>query len=255
MSRVFALATNTFREAVRDRVLYSILIFSVGIIGLSLVLQEITVGDQEKVVRSVAQGGIDLMVSIIAMFLGVSLVWREVERKTIYTILSKPVPRWMFILGKYLGIVLTLAVEIAILMVVYTALIGSQQAMPDTVVYMSAVMLLIELMLLTAWATLFSTYSSPVTAGGFTIAVFVIGHLADDIWRFGQQAHSPAMRQASEVVYWLLPNFEVMSIREHAVHNLPVPWEQVGGAAAYGLLYSAGVLCLAMLVFSRRDLR
>jgi ABC-type transport system involved in multi-copper enzyme maturation permease subunit len=255
MSRVLALATNTFREAVRDRVLYSILLFAVGLIAISLVLQDITVGDQDKVVRSVAQGGIDLMVSIIAMVMGVSLVWKEVERKTIYTILSKPVPRWMFILGKYLGMVLTLAVEIAILMGVYTLLIGSQQAMPGAVVYMAAVMLLIELMLLTAWATLFSTYSSPMTAGFFTLAVFIIGHLADDIWRFGQQAESAFLRSSSEVIYWALPNFEVLSLREEAVHSLPVYWSQVGGAAAYGLLYSAGVLSLAMLVFSHRDLR
>jgi ABC-type transport system involved in multi-copper enzyme maturation permease subunit len=254
MSRVLALALNTFREAVRDRVLYSILLFAVGLIAVSLVLQDITVGDQDKVVRSVAQGGIDAMVSIIAMVMGVSLVWKEVERKTIYTILSKPVPRWMFILGKYLGMVLTLAVEIAILMVVYTLLVGSQQDMPGAVVYMAAVMLLIELMLLTAWATLFSTYSSPMTAGFFTLAVFIIGHLADDIWRFGQQADSAFLRSSSEVVYWALPNFEVLSLREQAVHSLPLYWPQVGGAAAYGLLYSAGVLSLAMLVFSRRDL-
>ena len=88
MRRLWALASNTFREAVRDRVLYSILFFAVGIILLSLALREITIGDQAKVVRSVAQGSIDIFGSIIAMFLGVSLVWKEIERKTVYTILS-----------------------------------------------------------------------------------------------------------------------------------------------------------------------
>ena len=255
MIRIWALATTTFREAVRDRVLYSILIFTVGLIAISLSLQEITVGDQDKVVRSVAQGGIDLMVSIIAMFLGVSLVWKEVERKTIYTILSKPVSRWMFILGKYLGMVLTLVVELAILMAIYTLLIGTQQDMPSAVVYVSAGMLIVELMLLAAWATLFSTYSSPMMAGFFTIAIFIIGHLADDIWRFGQQAESLAVQQMSEVIYWVLPNFEVFSLRVHAVHDHPIPWEQVTGAIAYGGLYTTAVLALAMLIFSQRDLR
>jgi len=255
VSRVWALATNTFREAVRDKVLYSILLFTVGLIAVSLALQEVTVGDQDKVVRSVAQGAIDAMASIIAMFLGVSLVWKEVERKTIYTILSKPVSRWMFILGKYLGMVLTLAIEIAILMAVYTLCMVLQQEMPPSVVYVSAGMLLLELMLLTAWATLFSTYSSPMTAGAFTLAVFVIGHLADDLWYFGQQASSAALQHSSELIYWALPNFEVFSIREHAVHHLEVPWSQVWGAAGYGLLYTTAVLSLAMLIFSRRDLR
>ena len=255
MRRVWALASNTFREAVRDRVLYSILLFTVGLILFSLLLQDITVGDQDKVVRSVAQGGIDLVTSIVAMFLGVSLVWREVERKTIYTILSKPVSRWVFILGKYLGTVLILAVEIAILMGVYTLVIGLQQGMPPSVVYISAGLLLVELMLLASWATLFSTYSSPMTAGGFTLAIFVIGHLADDIWRFGQAASTPFLRDASEVVYWLLPNFELLSLREQAVHHLPVAWDQVFGAAGYGLLYTAVVLSLAMWIFTHRDLR
>ncbi len=255
MSQVWALATNTYREEIRDRVLYSILFFAIGLIVVSLALQEITVGDQDKVVRSVAQGGIDLMTSIIAMFLGVSLVWREVERKTIYTILSKPISRWAFILGKYLGMVLTLAVEIAILMAVYTIVIGLQQEMPPLIVYASAVLLLGELMLLAAWATMFSTYSSPVLAGAFTLAIFVIGHLADDIWHFGQAAESPFLQQASEVVYWVLPNFEVFSLREQAVHHLPIPWEQAAGAMGYGLLYTAVVLSVAVLIFSHRDLR
>ena len=103
MLRIWALAYNTYREAVRDRVLYSILFFAIAVIALSLALQEVTVGDRDKVVRSVAQGAIAAFGSIIAMFLGISLVWKEVERKTVYTILSKPIGRWMFVLGKYLG--------------------------------------------------------------------------------------------------------------------------------------------------------
>jgi hypothetical protein len=121
MSRLLGLAINTFREAVRDRVLYSILFFGVGVIFLSLALEELTIGDQAKVVRSVGQGAIDSFGSLIAMFLGVSLVWKELDKKTIYTILSKPIPRWMFVIGKYLGLLLTLLVEVTILMVIYRA--------------------------------------------------------------------------------------------------------------------------------------
>ena len=181
MIRLWALAHNTFREAVRDKVLYSILFFAVGVIALSLVMQEITVGDREKVVRSVAQGAVAAFGSIISMFLGISLVWKEVERKTVYTILSKPISRWMFVLGKYLGMMMTLAVVVGIMMVVYTLLLTIQQSLPPAVVYVSAGLLMVELMLLTSWATLFSTYSAPTTAAAFTLAIFVIGHLADDI--------------------------------------------------------------------------
>lgn len=255
MKRLWALASNTFREAVRDRVLYSILFFAVGIIILSLALEEITIGDQAKVVRSAAQGSIDIFGSIIAMFLGVSLVWKEIERKTVYTILSKPIPRWMFVLGKYLGLLITLAVELAFLLVIYTGLMLVQQEFPPAVVYVSYGMLFVELALLCAWATLFSTYSAPMTAAAFTLAIFVIGHLADDIWLYGKQAESPVVQEMSRWLYYALPNLSLFSLRSEAVHELAIPWERIGPALGYGVAYTLAVLCLAMAVFQRRDLR
>ena len=255
MQRLWALAHNTFREAVRDRVLYSILFFAIGVIVLSLALQEITVGDRDKVVRSVALGSIAAFGSIISMFLGISLVWKEVERKTVYTILSKPISRWMFVLGKYLGMMMTLVVQVAIMVLVYTILLTAQQSFPPAVVYVSALLLVVELMLLTSWATLFSTYSAPTTAAAFTLAIFLIGHLADDIWLYGSALESPAAQQVAKVLYWVLPNFELFNIRSHAVHELPIPWEQITSSVAYGACYTAAVLGLAMIVFERRDLK
>lgn len=255
MRRLLALAINTFREAVRDRVLYTILFFAAGVLLLSLAVEQITIGDQAKVVRSVAQGSIDLFGSIIAMFLGVSLVWKEIERKTIYTILSKPIPRWLFVLGKYAGLLLTVAVELILLTTLYCLLMVIQQSFPPPVVFVSLGLLFIELMLLTAWATLFSTYSSPLVATAFTLAVFTIGHLADDIWLYGSQAESESVRQFARVVYWALPNFEMLNIRAYAVHEQPTPWDRVIPAAGYGLSYTAAVLGAAMAVFQRRDLK
>ena len=255
MKRTLAIAQNTAREAIRDKILYSILFFAVLVIALSLVAEEITIGDQAKVVRSVAQGAIDIFGAVIAMFLGVSLVWKELDRKTIYTVLSKPIPRWKFVLGKYLGLMGTLAIEVGILVVLYTALMTARQGFPAGVVFASAGLLMVELALLTAWATLFSAASSPITAAAFTLSVFVIGHLADDIWLFGNQAESPAVQSMARALYWALPNFEVLSIREAAVHHAPVPWKQLGPAVLYGLGYTASVLVGAVMVFERKDIR
>jgi len=254
MSRLLGLAVNTFREAVRDRVLYSILFFGVGVIFLSLALEEVTIGDQAKVVRSVGQAAIDGFGSIIAMFLGVSLVWKELDKKTIYTILSKPIPRWMFVLGKYLGLMLTLTVEVLFLLGIYCGLMLVEQSFPPPVVFVSMLMLMAELMLLTAWATMFSCYSAPMTASAFTLAIFCIGHLADDVWLFGSQSDSEAVRALAGAMYWALPNFELFNIREHAVHELPVPWARVWPALAYSLGYTTAVLCGAVAIFQRRDL-
>jgi len=120
MMRVWAIAINTFREAVRNRILHSIVFFAVGMILLSIVLKDVTIGEQEKVVRSIAQSSIDFFASIIAMFLGISTIGKEIENKTIYTLLSKPISKGHFILGKYTGLMLTIGLEILLLGIFYT---------------------------------------------------------------------------------------------------------------------------------------
>ncbi|MGC6507816.1 MAG: ABC transporter permease [Myxococcota bacterium] len=255
MIRLWALALNTFREAVRDRVLHSILFFGAAAVILSIIFKDITIGDQAKVVRSVAHSGVDLFASLIAMFLGISLLWKELEKKTIYTILSKPIPRWMFVLGKYLGLILTVGVELLLLVGLYTVAMGLYQGVPSLTTFVSFGLIFFELLLLTAWATLFSAYSAPMTASAFTVSIFVIGHLADDIWLYGSQAESPLVQDVAKVLYYLLPNFELFNIRNFAIHQHPVPWDRVWPALGYGLSYTAVVLWFAISIFNRRDIR
>ena len=255
MKMLWALATNTFREAVRDRVLYSILFFAVGVLALSLVVEDITIGDQAKVVRSVAQGSVDVFGAIIAMFLGVSVIHKELERKTVFTVLSRPLPRWRFVVGKYIGLLLTVVVEVVVLVAVYSLFMLSRNDLPDLTLGVSMAMLVVELALLTAWATLFSAYSAPTTAAAFTLAIFVIGHLADDIWLYGNQADSESVRNFARALYWVLPNFEVFSIREAAVHRQPVPWDRVWTGLLYGLGYTSAVLAAAVAVFQNKDVK
>lgn len=255
LAKIWFLGTNTFREAVRDRVFHSILFFAVGVVIFSLILKDVSVGDQEKVVRSVAQGGIDLFASVIAIFLGISLVWKELEKKTIYTILSKPISRPVFILGKYTGLMLTVITEVLILTILYTVMMTLQQSFPPTVFFVSIGLLIVELALLTAWATLFSAYSSPMTASAFTLAIFCIGHLADDLWLLGVKSESMAMQNLLKTLYWILPNFEVLSIREAAVHGKKIPWSQVFPSIGYGVVYTTIVLGGAIQIFQNKDIK
>ncbi len=255
MRRLYAIAVNTFREAIRDRILYSILFFGALVLLISLTMREITIGDQDKVVRSIALGAIRLFGSIIAIFLGIGLVFKELERKTIYTIASKPIPRWLFILGKYAGLMGVIAAELLLMGGLYVALMSTQQGFPATSVFVSWGLLYIELGLLTAWAILFSSYSTPTTAASFSLATFAIGHTADDIKMFASQAQSEVMKQLAEVVYWVLPNFEVFNVSELAVHSQPVPGDYILTALGYGLGYTAAVLAAAVAVFSRRDFK
>jgi len=255
MKRVLAIAHNTFRETIRDRVLYSLLFFGLLVIAVSLVTQEVTIGDADKVVRSIALGAIRIFGSIFAIFLGIGLVYKELERKTIYTILSKPIPRWMFIVGKYLGLMAVIAVQLVAMTAIFSVAVGFQQGIPSGGVYLSIVMLYFELGLLTAWALLFSTYSSPIVASLFSASILVIGNLADDVRTFGGQADSEAVQQLAAVVYWILPNFTVFNVTEEAVHNLPIAMERVSWALLYGLGYTAAIVAVSTLIFARRDFK
>ena len=255
MNRLLAIASNTFRETIRDKILYSIIFFACIVILGSVAMEEVTIGDQDKVVRSMAQGAIRLFGSVIALFLGVGLVYKELERKTIYTIASKPIPRWIFVLGKYTGLLWVLALELALMALLYTAMMWSRQGAPHSSVYVSSVMLYMELGLLTAWAMLFSCYSAPTTAALFSISVWMIGHMADDIWHFGQEAASETVQGASKVIYWILPNFEMFNASAAAVHELPLTLSHFGGVALYGIGYTAVVLAGAIMVFSNRDFK
>ncbi len=255
MSRIWVIATSTFREAVRDRVLNSILFFAVLLLGLSLALREISIGDTEKVVRGVALGGVSLLAAIIALFLGVGLVYKEIERKTIYTLASKPIPRWQLLLGKYLGLWVTLAVEVVLLTLLYTAVIGLQQGLPGLPVYVAMGMLLVELSLVCAWASLFSTFAAPMTATAYSLCIYLIGHFADDLFLFAERAEPGPFKTLLEVLYRVVPNLETFNLRTEAVHGIAVPWSELGWSCAYGFGYTAAVLAVAMMVFEKRDFK
>jgi ABC-type transport system involved in multi-copper enzyme maturation permease subunit len=255
MIRVLAIAKNTFRESIRDRVLYSLLFFGLIVIVASVVTQEVTIGDSDKVVRSVGLGSIRLFGSVFAIFLGIGLVYKELERKTIYTIASKPIARWMFIVGKYLGLMGVMAVMVLAMGTIYSVVLAVQQGFPSGEVFVSLGLMYVELGLLTAWALLFSSYSSPIVASLFSGSILVIGNLADDVKLFGGQADSESVRQLSEVVYWLLPNFSVLNVTDLAVHGLPIEPARVGWSIAYGLGYIVAVLAASTLVFERRDFK
>jgi len=254
VNALLAIAATTFREAVRDRVLGSLFFVAALFIGASLAAEEITIGDQAKVIRGLALGCIDLSASVMAMFLGVGLVWKEIERRTVHTVASKPISRTTFVVGKYLGLAATLAAVVAGMFVLYLILVGMRLGAPHPSIVAFAVLLAVDLLLLTAWATLFSTFAGSVTATVFTVSVFLIGHLADDVRRFGDQAATPWLRTTAEVLYWVLPNFQVLDVQAQAAHEVAVPTAHVLGAAGYGLGYAILVLFVATLLFERRDL-
>ncbi len=253
--RIKAIAANTFREAVRDKILYSLLFFALVMIGSSVLVAELTIGEFLKIVKDVGLGSISIFGVLIAVFVGIQLVTREIDRKTVYTVLSKPVHRWEFIVGKFLGLGSTLFVELSIMTAGLLILVGITGSEFAPALAGAVALIYLELLFLTAFSILFSTFSTPTLSALFTLSVYAIGHMSNDIYRFGQKADAEWIRVASRALYYLLPNLEYFNIKNEVVHDVDMLPGQIGYAVVYGLVYTAIVLFAAIVIFERRDFK
>lgn len=268
MRLVCAVALNTFREAVRDRVFYNLLIFAVLLVSTSLVIGQLAAGQDVKIIKDLGLAASLLFGVGIAVFIGIQLVAREVERRSAHSTLAKPVSRAVFLLGKYLGLLLTLAVNITVMAVALFLVLAAYRALTppgvqaawaapalDPRLLIALGLIYVELALVTAIALLFSTYSAALLAASFTTAIWVAGHFVADLRTLDQIGVTGGTAWVAWVVSWILPNLALLDVKADIVHGLPVPATQVVAAVAYGVVYSAAVLLTAMAIFQRRDLK
>jgi ABC-type transport system involved in multi-copper enzyme maturation permease subunit len=256
--RVAAIARNAFREAVRDRVLYNLVVFVLLLIAGAIFLGELSAGQEGKIIVDLGLSAILLFGVFIAIFVGVGLVYKEIERRTLYAILSKPIGRGEFLLGKYLGLCLTLFVNVAIMGAgLSVALFYVKRGWDPLVVRIWPAILLIycELMILTGVAMLFSAFSSPALSALLTFFVFVIGHFSHDLRTLsGSMASAPA-RWVFAGLYYLLPNLASYNSIAAAAHGQMPEARAIGVALVYGLIYIGVLLAATTLIFRRRNLK
>ncbi len=252
LSAVTAIAHNTFREAIRDRILYLLLAFAILLIAVSRLLAMLTVGSEEKIIKDVGLSAISLFGVLTAMFVGVSLVWKEIERRTILTLLANPVRRWQFVAGKYLGLLLVLAMNVGLMSVALLALLWLRGE-PALALLPALGLTYLELALVTAFAILFSSFTNPMLAALGTFSVYVVGHLSWSLELLGERLPAGAGRVLCAVLYRVLPDLERLNIRAEVVHGLPLPDGYLVAATLYGVSYAVAVLVLACIVFERRD--
>jgi len=253
-----AIALNAFREAVRDRVLYNLVLFVLLLIGSAIFLGELSAGQEVKITIDLGLSAMLLFGAFIAIFVGVGLVYKEIERRTLYAILSKPVGRGQFLLGKYLGLCLTLLINVAIMGIgVSLALIYLHRGWDPLVVKIWPAILLIyfELMILTGVALLFSSFSSPALSALLTFFVFIIGHFSGDLNSLAKSSDGAAARVLFRALYYLLPNLTHYSMITPAAHGIAPDASAFGLAAAYAVVYSAVLLAAATLIFGRRNFK
>ena len=198
--RTVAIARNTFREAVRDRVLYNLVLFVLLLIAGAIFLGELSAGQDAKITADLGLSAMLLFGVFIAIFVGVGLVYKEIERRTLYAILSKPIGRGQFLLGKYLGLCLTLLVNVLIMGVgVSLALVYVRRGWDPLAlkIWPAILLIYVELMIMTGVALLFSTFSSPALSALLTFFVFIIGHFSAALKTLGNSSGSAAARLLS----------------------------------------------------------
>jgi ABC-type transport system involved in multi-copper enzyme maturation permease subunit len=256
--RVAAIARNAFREAVRDRVLYNLVVFVLLLIAGAIFVGELSAGQEGKIIVDLGLSAILLFGVFIAIFVGVGLVYKEIERRTLYAILSKPIGRGEFLLGKYLGLGLTLFVNVAIMGVgLSVALFYVKRGWNPLVVRIWPAILLIycELMILTGVAMLFSAFSSPALSALLSFFVFVIGHFSGDLRTLSGSMPSAPARWVFAGLYYLLPNLANYNAITLAAHGQTPEARAIGVALVYGLIYTSVLLCATTLIFRRRNLK
>ncbi|HJP94570.1 MAG TPA: ABC transporter permease [Pyrinomonadaceae bacterium] len=256
--RITAIARNAFREAVRDRVLYNLVLFVLLLTGASIFIGELSGGQERKVIIDLGLSAMLLFGVFIAIFVGVGLVYKEIERRTIYAVFSKPVGRGEFLVGKYLGLCLTLLVNVLVMAVgVSLALMYVSRGWDPLIltVWPAVLLIYLELMLLTAVALLFSSFSSPALSALLTFMVFVIGHFSADLKSLAVSLGSTSARWVFTGLYYLLPNLANYSFITPAAHGRAPAPGFVFATTLYALVYIALILAGATLIFSRRNFK
>jgi ABC-type transport system involved in multi-copper enzyme maturation permease subunit len=256
-SRVGFIAFNTFREAVRDRVLYNLIAFALLLSAASILVGEISIDIERLVVVNLGLTAVSLFGVVIAIFIGIGLVSKEIDKRTLYTVLSRPVRRWEFVVGKFFGLTGTLVVNTFFMALgVFLALLYVAHKFEKMDVWLLAAIyfIVLQFLIVCALSLFFSSFSTPLMSAVFTFALFVIGSLAEDLRGFARMTQGAAGLIATVVAY-LVPNFSALNVITQVAHGDSVSSRLIIYNTLYALFYSAMAISGAVLIFQRRDLK
>ncbi len=253
MSRtIWAIARNTFRETIRDRVLYSLVGFGVLVIAASLLAGSVSLGQEVRVIQNFGLTAMLAFLLIITIFIGTQLVFREIERKTIYILLSKPVSRDAFYLGKFVGLCLTIGVVTLIMGAAFLALVALKTHTIHAIQIAAILMMMLEAWLLTAVGMLFSAFSAPLSSAVYTLSIALIGHASTALFILSLKGQ-PVVKYILQFVYYGFPNLEKFNLRNEVVFDAALNWHFIGWGSLYFVAYTAAVLLLGIATIRRHE--
>jgi ABC-type transport system involved in multi-copper enzyme maturation permease subunit len=256
--KVLAIARNTFREAVRDRVLYNLVAFVLLLIVAALIFSQASLGQEAKIITDAGLSAVRLFGLAIAIFIGVGLVSKEIEKRTVAVLLSKPIHRYQFILGKYGGLCLTLLVNTAVMTAALTLALAYAQGglgLQQLHLWAAAYLLWLELLVMTAWALLFSAFSTPALSALFTVLLFILGNWVGDLRLLAETSPAWVTRVLAGVLYTVAPNLLNFNFIAPTAHGQSIPLRLAAGATAYALVYITALLAATVLIFQRRNFK
>ena len=256
-ARIYHIARNTFREAVRDRVLYNLIAFALLLSGAAILVGQISIDIERLVVVDLGLSAVSLFGVVIAIFIGIGLVSKEIEKRTLYTVLSRPVRRWEFIVGKFCGLAGTLIVNASLMAVgVFGALlyVAHRFARPDAWIFVALYFIILEFLIICSLSLLFSSFSSPLLSAVFSFSLFVIGSFAGDLRGFARLTHGFTGWLATGAAY-IVPNFSTLNVISNVAHQQPIGASVILQNTLYALFYTITVMSGAVLIFERRNLK
>jgi ABC-type transport system involved in multi-copper enzyme maturation permease subunit len=251
--KIRAIALNTFKEAIRDRILYLLFFFAAVALVFSRVLAVLTVGDRVKIIKDVGLASISIFGVLMAIMIGTGLVYKEIDKRTIYTLLSKPIQRWQFLLGKFFGLVLTLFIMTLAMSLIFLVIVLLHTGRLEGLMLLAILFIFIELVLITAVAILFSCFSTPILSSIFSLSFYLIGHLSWGLETLIQKTRPGTGRTLLRGLFAVLPDLENFNFKTEVVHGLTIDPRFYLYSGMYGLVYTLFILALAVLIFKKRD--
>jgi len=255
--KLWAIAFNSFRENIRERVLYSLLVFAILMIGTSIALGQLSMSEQERITIDLGLASISIFGVLMAVFLGIGLVSKEIDKKTIYTLIAKPLPRYLFILGRFAGLMITIGVNVIIMTMAFALVLwyisGGQGWPLSWPIVQAVIMIYVELAIVTAAAMVFSSFSTPTLSVIFTLCFFLIGRLTQGIGEFGERSDNPIFHYGAKTLVYLVPNLNNYVQIESALYGDGIGADLFGRIIVIGLLTVVFFLIISIMIFQRRD--
>jgi ABC-type transport system involved in multi-copper enzyme maturation permease subunit len=261
LGRMWAIALNTSREAVRNKVLAILVLFAIALMAFSLVLGQLSLNEEVRIIKDLGLAATSIFGVVIALFLGVNLLSKELDRKTIYAIIPKPLHRWEFLLGKYFGLALTIAALVGLMSLILAGFLTAQGGSHGVIMVRAELLILLELLLLIAVALVFASFSSPWLSAMFAAGLWVVGRNTAELEAFSTaKLEGTLAGDVLGLVLELVPDFRMFYVSganyegtQISVHESFVSWGYVASAGAYAAAYGGTCLLVAVLLFRRRD--